>query len=49
MSLMSFVTPFPLAPLAADYKLKPYAVLYAADAAALTTVRAAMRPFVRTG
>ncbi len=35
---------FPLAPHAADYKLQPYAVLYAADEVALASVRAAMRP-----
>jgi myo-inositol-1(or 4)-monophosphatase len=40
---------FPLAPHAGDYKSKPYTVLYAADAAALAGVRAAMRPVLRTG
>lgn len=35
---------FPLMPLAADYKLRPYAVLYAADADTLTQVRTAMQP-----
>lgn len=44
MTTVSGEIVFPLAPLSADYKLRPYAVLYAADANSLEQVRTSMQP-----